>query len=133
MPKQFTYRGKTVEEIMKMDLNQYMELVPSRQRRTLKRNIAKIYKPLLEKIRKARQGSYKKPIKTHARDMVVIPDMVGTTIHVHSGKLFTPIAITEEMLGHYLGEFALTRTRVKHSAPGIGATKSSTAIASKAK
>ena len=64
---------------------------------------------------------------------MIIPDMIGTTIHIHSGKLFTPILITEEMLGHYLGEFALTRTKVKHSAPGIGATKSSTAIASKAK
>ncbi len=133
MPKQFTYHGKTVEEMMKMDLEQYMQLVPSRQRRTLKRHAAKTYKPLLDKIRKARQGLYKKPIKTHARDMVVIPEMVGVTIHVHTGKAFMPINIVEEMLGHYLGEFALTRAKVQHSAPGIGATKSSTAIASKAK
>jgi len=99
----------------------------------LKRHAAKTYKPLLDKIRKARQGLYKKPIKTHARDMVVIPEMVGVTIHVHAGKAFMPVNIVEDMLGHYLGEFALTRAKVQHSAPGIGATKSSTAIASKAK
>lgn len=133
MPKQFTYHGKTLDEIMKLDLEQYMSLIPSRQRRSLKRNALKTYKPLLDKIKKARQGNYKKPIKTHARDMVILPEMIGLTIHVHSGKLFVPVMVTEEMLGHYLGEFATTRSRVQHSAPGIGATKSSTAIASKAK
>ena len=133
MPKQFMYHGKTLEEIMKLDLEQYMKLIPSRQRRSLKRNALKTYKPLLDKIKKAKQGNYKKPIKTHARDMVILPEMIGLIIHVHSGKMFVPVSITEEMLGHYLGEFAKTRSRVQHSAPGIGATKSSTAIASKAK
>lgn len=133
MPKQFTYRGKTIEELVKMDLQQYMQLIPSRQRRTLKRQAIKTYKPLLDKILKAKQGTYKKPIKTHARDMVILPEMVGVTVHIHTGKLFAPVMITEEMLGHFLGEFAQTRSRVQHSAPGIGATKSSTAIASKAK
>ena len=133
MPKQFTYRGKTIEELVKMDLQQYMQLIPSRQRRTLKRQAIKTYKPLLDKILEAKQGTYKKPIKTHARDMVILPEMVGVTVHIHTGKLFAPVMITEEMLGHFLGEFAQTRSRVQHSAPGIGATKSSTAIASKAK
>ncbi len=133
MPKQFTFQGKTMEDLVKMDLQQFMQLIPSRQRRTLKRNVIKVYEPLMDKIRKAKQGNRKKIIKTHARDMVIIPEMVGTTIHIHAGKLFQPVMITEEMLGHYLGEFAMTRTKVKHSAPGIGATKSSTAIASKAK
>ncbi len=133
MPKQFTYRGKNAEELVKMDLQEFINLIPSRQRRTLKRNVLTMYKPFLNKVRKAKQGIYKKPLRTHARDMVVLPEMVGTTIHIHAGKIFTPVTITEEMIGRYLGEFALTRTRVKHSAPGIGATKSSTAIASKAK
>jgi len=133
MAGQFAYRGKTMEELKKMDLKEFMNLVPARQRRSLKREAVKRYAPLLKKIKKAKEGAYKKPIKTHARDMVVIPDMVGITIHIHAGKEFSPIAITEEMLGRYLGEFAMTRGRVQHSAPGIGATKSSTAVASKAK
>ena len=133
MPKEFTYQGKTADELMKMDLNDFVKLIPSRQRRTLTRGAVKTYKQLIEKIKRAKQGSYKKPIKTHARDMVVIPEMIGTLLHIHNGKTFMPLQVTIEMVGHYLGEFTLTRGRVKHSAPGIGATKSSTAIASKAK
>lgn len=133
MEKQFTYRGKTLQDIKKMDLQEFMKIVPSRQRRSLQRSIAKQYKPLMGKIQKTKEGVYKKPIKTHARDMIVVPDMLDLTIHIHNGKTFEPIKITEEMLGHYLGEFAMTRVKVTHSAPGIGATKSSTAVASKAK
>ena len=99
----------------------------------MKRNIVEQYKPLIEKIRKAKAGLRKKPIKTHAREMVVLPEMVGLTIHVHAGKAFVPIIITEEMIGLFLGELTMTRSRVEHSAPGIGATKSSTAAATKAK
>ena len=65
--------------------------------------------------------------------MIVLPEMVGLVLHVHSGREFKPVTITEEMIGLYFGEIVLTRQRVEHSAPGIGATKSSTAIASKAK
>jgi small subunit ribosomal protein S19 len=118
---------------MKMDLNEFIKLIPARQRRTMNRGAMKTYRQLIEKIKRAKQGSYKKPIKTQARDMVVIPEMIGTMIHIHNGKTYAPLQVTIEMLGHYLGEFTLTRERVKHSAPGIGATKSSTAIASKAK
>lgn len=63
--------------------------------------------------------------------MIVLPEMVGKLIQVHNGKIFAPVAITDEMIGHYLGEFALTRQKVKHSAPGIGATKSSAAASVK--
>ena len=133
MEKEASYHGKTTEELKKMDLQEFAKLAPARQRRTLLRGATKEYKQLIDKINRTQEGTFKKPIKTHARDMVAIPNMLGLTIHIHNGKTFSPIMITEDMLGHYLGEFVLTRERVHHSAPGIGATKSSTAIASKAK
>lgn len=127
------YRGKTIGELQKMELQEFAKYLLARQRRSIKRDSLARYKPLLIKIQKAKSGQLKKPIKTHARDMIVLPQMVGATLHVHTGKEYRPVSITEEMLGLYLGELALTRTKVEHSAPGIGATKSSTAIASKAK
>ena len=63
--------------------------------------------------------------------MIVLPAMVGSTIKIHRGNSFEAIMIQPEMIGHYFGEFALTRKRVAHSAPGIGATKSSAALSVK--
>jgi small subunit ribosomal protein S19 len=57
--------------------------------------------------------------------MIVLPEMVGMKIAIHSGKEFMPIDILPEMMGHYFGEFVLTRKKVSHGAAGIGATKSS--------
>ncbi len=132
--KKFTYRGKTMDELLTMDIKEFSKYTPSRSRRSLiKKTTITRYASLLKKISDAKSGKYKKPIKTHARNMVVLPEMVGLTIHVHNGRIFNPVLIQEEMLGHFLGEFALTRAKVQHSAPGIGATKSSTAVATKAK
>jgi len=129
--KEFTYHGKTIDQLKGMDIKEFAKLTPSRQRRSLERGFSEMQKRLLLKIKKAKDGKYKKPIRTHCRDMVVIPDMVGMTVHVHLGKIFAPVEIIPDMLGHYLGEFTLTRTRVTHSAPGIGATKSSAAASVK--
>jgi small subunit ribosomal protein S19 len=129
--KEFTYRGKTMKEIEQLDLNEFMKMVPSRQRRTLKRGISDSQKRLLLKIQKAKQGIWKKPIKTQCRNMIVLPEMVGVTIHVHRGKEYYPVQIIPEMLGHYLSEMTMTRQKVQHSAPGIGATKSSGAMSVK--
>lgn len=133
MVKEFTFRGKILEEVSKMELKEFIQLLASRKRRTFKRGILEKNKRLIEKIKATKTGKYKKPIKTHARSMVVIPEMVGLTLHVYNGRTFVPINIIPQMLGYYLGELVMTRKRVTHSAPGIGATKSSTAIASKAK
>lgn len=118
--KEFTYRGKTLEELKKMSLKEFAQLVDARTRRTLRRGITEEQKKILEKIKK---GS--KKIKTHCRDMVIIPEMVNQTIMIHKGKEFVAVIIQPEMLGHRLGEFALTRKSITHSAPGIGATRSS--------
>ncbi len=125
MVKKFTYRGYTVEELQKISLEEFAKLVPARQRRSLLRGFTDAQKKLLEKIRKYKEKGITKPIKTHCRDMVIIPEMIGMTIMVYNGKEFIPVEITPEKLGHYLGEFAPTRKRVVHGAPGVGATRSS--------
>ena len=126
--KAFNYKGKSVAELKKLSLKELMELLPARQRRSLNRGFTDYQKRLLDKIKKSQEGKYKKTIKTHCRDMIILPDMVGMTILVHNGKEFTPVNIQEGMIGHYLGEFALTRKKVEHSAPGVGATRSSASI-----
>ena len=131
MAKKFTYRGKTLDELQKMSLNDFKDLLPARQKRSLKRGLTDQQKILLNKIKKFKEGKIKKPVKTHCRDMIILPEMVGIMIHIHKGKEYTPVEIKEEMIGHYLGEFSLTRKRVEHSAPGIGATRSSTAVSVK--
>ena len=124
--KEFTYRGKTLEELKSLSLNELASLLPARQRRTLKRGLTEQQKILLKRIRKNESN-----IETQCRDMIILPEMVGKTIKVHSGKEFIPVIIIEEMIGHCLGEFVLTRKKVEHSAPGIGATRSSAALSVK--
>ena len=117
-----------MEELKKMDLKELGKLMPARQRRTLARGFTDMQKRFLKKIESAKPGE---KIKTHCRDMVVLPNMVGLLILIYNGKMFVPVTITEEMIGHYLGEFSLTRSKVSHSAPGIGATRSSAALSVK--
>ncbi len=119
--KEFTYRGKTLVELKAMDLKEFSKLLPSRQRRTLLHGLSDTNKKLLRDIKKG-------DVKTHNREIVIIPEMVGKNIRIYNGKEFVPVLIMTEMLGHYLGEFAQTRRKVTHHAPGIGATKSSAAL-----
>lgn len=121
--KEFTYRGKTIEELQALSLNDFIKLLPSRQRRSLNRGITDQHKKVLQKVKKKDSN-----IRTHCRDMVILPEMVGSLIKVYNGKEFIPVGIAPQMLGHYLGEFTLTRKGVKHSAPGIGATRSSASV-----
>ncbi len=124
--KEFLYRGKTVEELKSMSLTDIAALLPARHRRNLKRGLTEQQKKLLNNIEKST-----KEVKTHSRDMIILPSMIGKTIKVYSGKEFVPVSVDADMLGHYLGEFVLTRKRVSHSAPGIGATKSSSSLSVK--
>ena len=94
--------------------------------KSLKKGFSDNQKNLLKKIKKN-----SKNLKTHARNMVIIPEMEGKTIKVHNGKDFVAVIITKEMLGQRLGQFALSRKVVGHSAPGIGATKSSSSMSVK--
>lgn len=112
-----------MQELKEMGLNEFADLLPSRQRRVIKRGFTAQQKIFLEKLEKK-----SKDIKTHCRSMIILPSMVGRTIRVYNGKDFVPVTITEDMIGHYLGEFVLTRNRVQHNAPGVGATRSSAAV-----
>jgi len=123
--KEIFYRGKPLDELKALDLRECAKYLPSRSRRTVLRNFQKI-----EKFVKRCEASIlaKKKIRTHLRDIVIVPHMVGMQIGVHNGKQYNDITITHKMIGHRLGEFAPTRAKVQHGAPGIGATKSSAAM-----
>jgi len=125
MPKEFAYRGHTLEEVQGMSMDEFIRLLPSRQRRSLQRGLTPEQRIFLENIRKAKEAGAKIVVKTHARDMVILPEMVGTKILVHNGKEFVAVEVAPEMIGHYLGEFATTNKPVKHGTPGIGASRSS--------
>ncbi|MCS7118180.1 MAG: 30S ribosomal protein S19 [Thaumarchaeota archaeon] len=125
MVREFAYKGYSVEQLQKMSMDEFIKLLPSRQRRSLRKGLTDTQKKLLERVRKHKRLGVNKPIRTHARDMVILPEMVGLTIAVHNGKEFVPVEILPEMIGHRLGEFAMTNKRVVHGRPGVGATKSS--------
>ncbi len=128
MPKIFMYRGYTFEQLQSMSMDEFINLLPSRQRRSLHRGLTSEQRTLLEKIRKGKEAIRKGSdmiVKTHVRDMTILPEMVGLTILVHNGKEFVSVEIKPEMIGHYLGEFAITNRPVKHGTPGIGASRSS--------
>ncbi len=129
--KEFTFHGKTLEEIKKMDLKEFAKLVPSRKRRSILRGFTDQQKIFYDKVKKFKEEKSTKIIKTHLRDVIVLPEMVDLMIGIYSGKEFVPIKIIPEMLGSYLGELVMTRKRVTHSAPGVGATRSSAAISAK--
>ena len=129
MPKkEFSYRGHSMEELQGMSMDEFIKLLPSRQRRTLMRGLDQVQRTLLENIRrskKALKAEEKVIVKTHARDMIILPEMIGVNLLIHNGKEFTPVEIAPEMVGHYLGEFAITNKPVRHGSPGIGASRSS--------
>ncbi len=128
MAREFRYRGKTLEELQAMDTREFAKYLTARERRYVLRNFDVIEKFIAKCKKRAERG---KPIRTHSRELVIVPKLVGYTIHVYNGKEFVPVKIEPDMIGHRLGEFAPTRKPVKHGAPGIGATRSSAALSVK--
>jgi small subunit ribosomal protein S19 len=118
--EEFTYRGYTIAKLKKMKLEDLAQLMVARQRRKIKRAFRSEEEQLLEEI-----NAGKEEIRTHLRDAIVLPNMVGKKIGVHNGRGFEFIEIKPEMIGHYLGELVLTRKKVMHGAAGVGATRSS--------
>ena len=124
----FHYRGYTLEELKKMNMDEFIQLLPARARRSLRRGLPPRQKKLLERLRRAYRAKKRgKDIltRTHVRDMLIFPEMVGLKIGVYNGKLYEIVEVKPEMIAHYLGEFSLTRRHVQHGSPGIGATRSS--------
>ncbi|KAK0426600.1 hypothetical protein QR680_009796 [Steinernema hermaphroditum] len=112
--RKFTYRGVDLDQLLDMSPEQLSKLLPCRARRRLARGLSRKHKSLLARLQKAKKAAsvLEKPacVKTHLRNMIVLPEMVE---------------IRAEMIGHYLGEFSITYKPVKHGRPGIGATHSS--------
>jgi len=128
MPKEFSYRGHSLDSLVGMSMDEFIMLLPSRQRRSLQRGLTPEQRILLEKLRADREAQKKDPsvnIKTHVRDLIILPEMVGVKIMIHNGKEFVAVEIKPDMIGHYLGEFAITNKPVRHGTPGIGASRSS--------
>ncbi len=125
MVREFLFRGLSKEELDNTSLEKLFQLFNSRQRRSLTRGITDGKRKLIEEMKSAKAGKLKTPIKTHLRDLIVLPYMIGVTVHVFSGKEFVPLTIKTEMVGHYLGEYVITNKRVNHGAPGVGASRSS--------
>lgn len=126
--KQFTFRGKSIEELKTLDVREFAKHLKSRTRRAVLRQFQVIEDFVSRAKRKVEKN---KPIKTHKRTMVIVPQLVGMKIQIYNGHEFVPIEITNQMLGHRLGEFSATRGKVKHGAAGIGSTKGSKSQAKK--
>jgi len=123
MPKEFLYRGYTVDELRAMSMDEFIKLLPSRMRRSLRRGLSNRQRGVIEKLRSSPPEG--KPIKTHARDLIILPEMVGRTMLVYNGMEFLEVRINVKMVGHYLGEFVITNKPVRHGRPGIGSSRSS--------
>lgn len=125
--RKFTYRGVDLDQLLDMSYEQLMQLYSARQRRRLNRGLRRKQHSLLKRLRKAKKEAppMEKPevVKTHLRDMIILPEMVGSMVGVYNGKTFNQVEIKPEMIGHYLGEFSITYKPVKHGRPGIGATR----------
>lgn len=144
MVKEFEYRGVPIADLEKMQLDKVVVMLNARQRRSLRRGVTDGKRRLVARIRSAKKaaaeggGAADAPppkaaaaaagsggIRTHLRDLIVLPFMVGATVNVFNGKEFKPVEIKPEMIGHYIGEYSLTSRRVSHGAPGVGASRSS--------
>ncbi|GMR55700.1 hypothetical protein PENTCL1PPCAC_24671 [Pristionchus entomophagus] len=127
--RKFSYRGVDLDQLLDMDRQKLAELFKARPRRRLSRGLKRKHLALLARLQKAKKACavLEKPatIKTHLRDMVILPEMVGSVVGIYNGKVFNQTEIKPEMIGHYLGEFAISYKPVKHGRPGIGATHSS--------
>ncbi|KXS41076.1 MAG: SSU ribosomal protein S19P [Methanolobus sp. T82-4] len=116
---EYTYRGKTVEQLKSLSVEEFAELLPSRERRTIKKGFTEGRKQVIQNLQD------KDKVRTHYRDLIIFPDMVGKHIEIYNGKTFVEVEIQPEMIGHRFGEFAATRSKVNHGSAGVGATRSS--------
>eukprot|EP01017_Pseudomicrothorax_dubius_P029054 TRINITY_DN34_c0_g1_i1.p1 TRINITY_DN34_c0_g1~~TRINITY_DN34_c0_g1_i1.p1 ORF type:complete len:152 (-),score=49.82 TRINITY_DN34_c0_g1_i1:169-624(-) len=127
--RKFTFRGMELEDLLKLSNEKLIEHLRARQRRRFNRGLKHKYQRLMTKLRKAKKGlepgAKPAPVKTHLRNAIITPEMVGSVVGIHSGRGFTNVEIKFDMIGHYLGEFSITYKPTTHGKPGVGATKSS--------
>lgn len=123
LPK--VYKGMTLEELATQKMEDIAKLVPSRSRRVILRGFTPRQLKLIRDITAINSENQKKPIKTHEREMIILPQMVGKRISVHNGRDFVEIVPNVSMIGRRLGDYALTRKIPIHTKAGVGASKSS--------
>lgn len=127
--RKFSYRGVDLDALLKLKAQELLPLLTSRARRKFNRGLTRKPMALIKKLKKAKKEApeHEKPaaVKTHLRNMIIVPEMIGSVVGVYNGKTFNQVEIKPEMVGHYLGEFSITYKLVKHGRPGIGATHSS--------
>lgn len=122
-----TYKGFTEDQLKSLSIEEFMDIVTSRERRALKRlSQNPKYKNLIQRVRKKlEKGDIKKPIKTHVREAVILPEWIGLSFLVYNGKEWKKVSIDVHKVGRRLGEFSHSTSIVKHSGPGVGATRGS--------
>ena len=130
--KKFEYMGMSFDEVISLSMDEFIKTLPSRKRRSLTRpsywtsKRKKLLEDIRAQVKSIKEGEKRiKTVKTHLRDMIILPEMVMAKIGVHNGKDFVEFIIRPDMIGHIFGEFALSTKLVRHGAPGMGATKSS--------
>ncbi len=120
--REFAYRGRTLEELKSMSLEELAKVLTARARRSIRRGFNEETRRFFDRLQSTPP---EKVVRTHCRDALILPQHVGRRVAVHTGREFKEIEVRPEMIGHYYGEFALTRKFEKHSGPGVGATRSS--------
>mmetsp|Transcript_9844 Transcript_9844/g.16107 ORF Transcript_9844/g.16107 Transcript_9844/m.16107 type:complete len:154 (+) Transcript_9844:58-519(+) len=127
--RKFSFRGIELDKLLDLTHEELMKMVHSRARRRFTRGLKRKPMALIKRLRKKKKEAppMEKPeiVKTHLRNMIIVPEMIGSVVGVYNGKTFTTVEIKPEMIGHYLGEFSITYKPITHGRPGIGATNSS--------
>ncbi|GAB4818211.1 hypothetical protein N2152v2_005257 [Parachlorella kessleri] len=127
--RKYTYRGVDLDQLLDLSTDELIELFPARQRRRFQRGLKRKALALIKKLRKAKKeapaGEKPEPVRTHLRNMIIIPEMIGSVVGVYNGKTFNQVEIKPDMVGTYLAEYSISYKPVKHGKPGIGATHSS--------
>ena len=127
--RKFTFKGIDLDKLLDLTNDELMDLVSCRARRRMSRGLKRKPMALIKRLRAAKKnapvGEKPRGIKTHLRNMIIVPEMIGSIVGIYNGKMFCGVEIKPEMIGMYLGEFAITYKPVRHGRPGIGATNSS--------
>mmetsp|Transcript_15778 Transcript_15778/g.47528 ORF Transcript_15778/g.47528 Transcript_15778/m.47528 type:complete len:151 (-) Transcript_15778:386-838(-) len=127
--RKFTYRGVDLEQLLDLGTEELLQLMPARARRKIGRGLKRKPLALIKKLREAKknaeEGEKPEPVRTHLRNMLIMPEMIGSVVGVYNGKTFNQVEIKPDMIGGYLAEYSISYKPVKHGKPGIGATHSS--------
>lgn len=120
--REFSFRGRSLKELQEMSLPDLAKVLGARARRSIRRGFNVETTRFFERLAATPPD---RVVRTHCRDALVLPLHVGRRVAIHNGHAFTEVEVRPEMIGHYYGEFSLTRRFEKHSGPGVGATRSS--------